>query len=459
MAKELDAETLLNTIVEGLGQPFYAVDSDWRVTIYNEEAARHFGRPPAEVLGRNLWDAFPQDLNTERARILLKAMARRTMLRGETLSMMGERWVSYCIFPLGEGLGITFRNITDKRRAEEQRDQAEDALRKRTVELETVLETIPTAVLFTYDRQARNIIGNRRAVELLRLPKGTSPSLNTPLHGWPTYRFFRDGAEIALETLPLQRAARGEQVGNEVLEIQFDDGERKTLLLRAAPLRSASGEQQGAVCAVADVTERHRYEDHLKLMLNELNHRVKNTLAIVQSIATLTLKDIDPAARRQFGQRLMTLSAVHNLLTDASWDGAQLAAVIRASLEAHLSGKQERLRFEGEDFRLRPKSAIALSIALHELGTNAVKYGALSTEEGSVVLRSTIEADRFRLSWQEQGGPPVVIPERSGFGSRMIERGLAAELSGQVRIDYSPQGVICTIDAPIDAVRETGHSA
>jgi two-component sensor histidine kinase len=274
------------------------------------------------------------------------------------------------------------------------------------------------------------------------------------LQSWPTYRFFRDGAEVATDALPLHRAVRGEQVDDEVLDIQFDDGDRKTLLLRAAPLRSASGEIQGAVCAVADVTERHRYEEHLKLMLNELNHRVKNTLAIVQSIATLTLKDVDPVARRDFEERLLTLSAVHSLLTDDNWDGAQLHDVVRASLKTHLGGARERLHFQGEDLRLHPKSAIAISIALHELGTNAMKYGALSTDEGSVAIRWTTQDERFRLRWEESGGPPVVAPTRNGFGSRMIERGLSIELQGDVRIDYRPQGVVCTIDAPLDSIRD-----
>ena len=148
MAAELDGETLLTTILEGIGQPFYAVDADWRITLYNGDAARHFGRAAAEMVGRRLWDVFPEDVHAERGRILFDAMAGRRMVKGETLSMVGPS-VSYCMFPLGDGLGITFRDVTDLRTAEKHRDAAEEALRKRTVELEAVLETIPTAVWFT----------------------------------------------------------------------------------------------------------------------------------------------------------------------------------------------------------------------------------------------------------------------------------------------------------------------
>jgi PAS domain S-box-containing protein len=303
-----ETETLLGTIVEGLGQPFYAVDHDWRFTIFNDEAARYFGLAKLQVLGKRLWDIFPHEVHAERGRILLDAMARREIVRGETLSMVKARWVSYCLFPLGEGMGVIFREVTDRKRAEERRDAAEEALRKRTMELEVVLETIPTAVVFTYDPRARSLVANRRAIDLLRLPKRTDVSLSAQLHSWPAHRFLRDGQPLGVDQLPLQRAVRGEAVEDEVLEVVFDDGERRMLLVRSVSLRTSRGDIQGAVCAVADVTDRYRYEQHLKLMLNELNHRVKNTLAVVQSIATLTLKDIEPALPHDFEQRLLTLS-------------------------------------------------------------------------------------------------------------------------------------------------------
>jgi len=459
MPAELDPQTLLTTILEGIGQPFYVVDRDWRLTLYNGAAARYFKRPASEMLGRTLWNAFPGDRESERGRILQDAMAGRKTVTGEAVSMMNGRIVSYSMFPVGLGLGVMFYDVSDKRRAEADRDAAEEALRKRTAELETILETIPAAVWFTYERDVRHFVGNRRAAELLRMPTRSGASLSASAAEPPAYRFYRDGVEAAPDTLPLQRAARGEEVQNEFLEVRFEDGERRMLMMRAAPLRDPAGALQGAVCAAADVTERHRHEEHLKLLLNELNHRVKNTLAIVQSIAALTLKDTDVTARLDFEQRLLALSAVHNLLTDENWDGARLRAVTQASLKAHLGGLRERISFTGEDFRVKPKSAVAISIALHELGTNAVKYGALSTERGSVAVRWTTSGERFRLTWEEIGGPPVHPPTRRGFGSRMIERGLAVELQGSATIDFRPAGVICAIDAPMAAIREGAPEA
>jgi PAS domain S-box-containing protein len=449
MIGSLDPAKALETIVEGLGQPFYAVDGAWRIVLYNDEAARHFDRPAEEMLGRRLWDAFPQDVDAERGRILVDAMARRRPVRGEVQSMIESRWVSYHVFPLGDGLGVIFHDVTDRRRAERQRAAAEEALRRRTAELEAVLQTVPTAVLFTRDRKARDIVANRRAVDLLRLPGEADEGR----HRWPDHRFLRDGQAIAAEALPLQRALRGEAEASEVVELAFEDGERRTLLMRAAALRATDDGPDGAVCAIADVTERHRYEDHLKLMLHELDHRVKNTLAVVQSIASLTMKDIDPTARQAFEQRLMTLSAVHGLLRDNAWHGMQMRDVVREALRVRPG--DEQVLVDGEDVRVLPKSAVILSMSLHELAANAHKHGALSSPGGRVSVCWRLDADRFRLTWTESGGPPVAPPSRSGFGRRLLERGLAAELEGDVRLDFRPQGVECTVDAPADAIRGT----
>jgi PAS domain S-box-containing protein len=456
MAAELDHGTLLTAILEGIGQPFYAVDRNWRFYLYNADAERHFGRPASEMIARTLWEVFPDDVRHERGRILRDAMERREIVKGETLSMVG-RYVSYCMFPLGDGLGVVFRDVTDRREAEAMRHRAEEALEKRSAELEAVLATVPTAVWFTYDREVQTVVSNRRAAELVHISPGPGPSLSAAPNKRPSFRFYRKGRELTGNQLPLQRAAHGEEVKDELVDLRLTDGTHRTLLMRASPLRDPSGDVLGAVCAAADVTERLRYEDHLKLLLNELNHRVKNTLSIVQSIATLTLKGADSNARGDFEQRLLTLSAVHNLLTDENWDGALLNDVVRASLKALPSG--ERIDIEGEELRLRPKSAVTLSMALHELGTNAVKYGALSTDKGRIVVRWHVAKDRFRLSWTESGGPPVAPPKRAGFGTRMIKHGLAAELRGKVEIDYRPEGVVCTLDAPLKTIHDESPKA
>jgi two-component sensor histidine kinase len=350
------------------------------------------------------------------------------------------------MFPLGEGLGVLFHDVSERR-------DAQEALRARTAALEAVLDTIPTAVWFTQDPEVREVVRNRRAAEILRMP----PVGGEPLAAMPysTFRFQRDGHDLSAEELPLRRAARGETVEGELMELVHDNGDRRILLTRAAPLRGPDGAVFGAVCAAADVTERHRYEAQLKLLLDELDHRVKNTLTIVQSIAALTLKDVDAATRTSFERRLMTLGEVHGLLTRHNWAAAELADVLRAALRS-LVPMPDRVTFEGASLRLQPRTAVTLSLAAHELATNAVKYGALSTAAGRITIGWSTDGERFRLSWTECGGPRVTPPTRQGFGTRMIQQALAGELRGEVTMDYRPEGLVCTVDGLLAAVQDGG---
>lgn len=307
-----DSETELALILEGIGEGFYAVDRDWRVRRFNSEAARHFGRAPAQVLGRNLWELFAGARETDLGRLFLQAMASRKAIRSETASVVvAGRWLSYGLFPLGDGLGVVFRDITDRKKAEEQRD----------------------------------------------------------------------------------------------------------------------------------------------LLLRELEHRVKNTLATVQAIAGQTFRDVELSARQTFEARLRTLSNAHMALTAENWRSVTLRDLILSTL-APVMVDASQFSAIGPHLRVQPKSAVALSMAIHELCTNAIKYGALSAAGGRVTIGWEVAGDRFRLRWQEHGGPAVSVPLRTGFGSLMIERALAAQVDGEVNIEYAEGGVVCSIDAPLLAVGE-----
>lgn len=207
-----------------------------------------------------------------------------------------------------------------------------------------------------------------------------------------------------------------------------------------------------------DITDAKRAAEHQQLLIHELNHRVKNTLATVQSIAGQSLRRLDgpeaSAARAAFEARLLALARVHNVLTRESWDGAELGNVVAdaiAPLDA-ADGQRSRFLVSGPALRLSPRLALSIAMALHELGTNAVKYGALSQEGGTVSITWTVDREpntRLMLRWCEHGGPPVAPPTRTGFGSRLIERSLARELDGEVQLLFATAGVICTIEAPV----------
>ncbi|HEX9964252.1 MAG TPA: HWE histidine kinase domain-containing protein [Allosphingosinicella sp.] len=236
--------------------------------------------------------------------------------------------------------------------------------------------------------------------------------------------------------------------------VRMRDGSHRWARSRAYPRRNEAGDICLWYGSTEDVHERKVAEEHQRLLINELNHRVKNTLASVQGIAFQTLRGEVPLAeaRSRFEARLMALSGAHNLLTEENWGGASLERVVKDSIE-HLAGESGRFAVEGEPLRLAPRAALALAMALHELGTNAAKYGALSVEGGRVSIAWSQTGDRLRLLWRESGGPPVRPPARRGFGSRLIERGLAADLGGAARLRFEPTGLSCEIEASLDAVR------
>jgi two-component system CheB/CheR fusion protein len=309
----LRTEAGLAAILDGIGEGFYAVDRDWRILLFNNEASRHFKCSPEHVLGRELWQAFPRTRHTGLGQLFQKVMASREAIRSETESVVFPgRWMAYRLFPLGDGIGVVFRDTTDRHSAEAQRD----------------------------------------------------------------------------------------------------------------------------------------------LLMKELEHRVKNTLAIVQSIASQTFRKSDARALAAFEARLIALSNAHGILTQRSWDSADLHELMTSTLRPQSTSDTERFAVEGPALRLGPRATVALSLAVHELCTNAIKYGALSADGGQVRISWAAKDGRFLWTWSEYGGPLVVPPERKGFGSLMIERALSAQLSGTVAIDYVRSGVVCTIDAPLEAIRD-----
>jgi len=230
------------------------------------------------------------------------------------------------------------------------------------------------------------------------------------------------------------------------------DGGRVPVLLGAATF---SGTSEEGVAFVLDLTEQKEAEKHLKLMVDELNHRVKNTLATVMAISAQSLRTATSldGFRQAFQGRLQGLSSIHNLLNQTFWTGVGLRDVVEQALAPYVEKGDARVSIEGGELRLGPIAAVTLGMALHELAVNAAKYGALSAPSGRVrVAWRPGEPGRVRLDWEESGGPPVQPPTRHGFGSALIEKVLAAELRGETRLEFPPQGVRCTMDMALERV-------
>jgi two-component sensor histidine kinase len=210
----------------------------------------------------------------------------------------------------------------------------------------------------------------------------------------------------------------------------------------------------GLAFAVRMATQIARGEMLHNLLIEELNHRVKNTLAVLQSIATQTFRSASRTEREKFEGRLGALAEAHNLLSQEKWQGAELREVIARVLQPYLINNQERVRMFGPQVPLTPPLAVVLSMIVHEIATNAAKYGALSNDTGTVAVDWEIleEADgrKLRLIWTEAGGPPVTAPVQRGFGSRLIERSARDQLGGEATVDFLPRGVVYTVTCALD---------
>ena len=252
------------------------------------------------------------------------------------------------------------------------------------------------------------------------------------------------------------------------------DGEYRWFLVRVAPVRGPVGRVERWVGTCTDVDPRRKAEERQSLLVNELNHRVKNSLAVALALADQTRRACDAAKHpperfhADFQTRLVALAAAHDLLTREHWEGAPLTALVRTALAPH-AGKAEtsesRVAASGPPVRLAPETAIALAMAFHELATNAAKHGALSVRAGRVEVAWRVQpppegtaaagaaaGKMLVLEWTERGGPPVKgPPKRRGFGSRLIERGLPIQLGrgGTVDLDFAPEGLRCRIRAPL----------
>ncbi|MBM1169966.1 PAS domain S-box protein [Microvirga arabica] len=225
----------------------------------------------------------------------------------------------------------------------------------------------------------------------------------------------------------------------------------------ATRMTDTDGRVIGAAAIFRDITERKRWEEHQRLLINELNHRVKNTLATVQSVASQTLRNAKTTQEAQRGieERLIALSLAHNVLTEENWEGASLKDIVMGAVAAYRHEGENRVQVSGPDVRLSPQMALALAMALHELATNAVKYGALSNETGEIRITWAVSpvanGSHLHLAWTESGGPPVPVPTHRGFGTRLIERSLAQELQGRVQLAFEPTGLVFSLKVPIQS--------
>ena len=271
-----------------------------------------------------------------------------------------------------------------------------------------------------------------------------------------SFNFLMAHAADAEALAQIEAEFEGHSDGGAEILYRRKDGSEFWAALFISPVQNENGDVVQYFASFVDLSKHKEQQAESKMLIDELNHRVKNTLSAVQSIVRQALQTGSDSKliRESIESRLFALSRSHDLLTRENWESAGLLDVVNDALEPFVTseGRAERFVISGENIRFPPKEALALGIAFNELGTNAVKYGAFANGTGSILISWTIEprpgGNRLLLHWEEKDGPPVTPPSRKGFGSRVLERGLAHELAGTVQLDYRSDGVVCKMNIP-----------
>jgi PAS domain S-box-containing protein len=335
------------------------------------------------------------------------------------------------------------QDVTESKRMEDRVRQSEQHMRD-------LLEAMPAAV-YTTDANGRITFFNKACIDMA----GRTPQLGDE---WcVTWRLYTaEGAPLPHDQCPMAVALKeGRTVRGIEAIAERPDGTFVPFIPYPTPLYDGHGNLIGAINMLVDITERKQAENRQKTLIDELNHRVKNTLATVQSLAMQTARHADDLAdfSKRFEKRLLGLARAHDLLTKRNWEDAPLDFLAREVVCPLAIGSHERVQIQGPPVPLNPRAALSLTMALNELATNAAKYGALSCDQGelSLVWQVLEGSDHtlLELVWQERGGPPVEAPARRGFGTRFIERCIERDLGGEVDLLFERPGVCCRLSIPL----------
>ncbi|HUB44859.1 MAG TPA: CheR family methyltransferase [Acetobacteraceae bacterium] len=352
-----------------------------------------------------------------------------------------------------DGVVLTFTDVTRISAAEAEIARLTEDLRARIAELETLLEIVPVGVMIADKSDGSGVVINRYGAHLVGQPdagKGLLP-LTVP------FRLLDGDWQLTPDEYPLRRAARsGEAVPAWQGRLEIGAGRSVFVMMSATPLLTDDRRVRGAIAAIVDMTEHKRAEEQQLLLLHELQHRVKNILATVSSLATRMAQRSRTVDEFQaaFLSRIRAMGRMHDLLANGAWSGASLRDLISAALEPYVSAARPNVRLVGSDIRLDANAAATMGMVLHELATNAAKYGALSTPGGTVEVAWAREQEAqaggsLELTWIERDGPPVDPAGTPGFGTSFITRSVEYELQGTVSLELAPPGLRCTIRFPL----------
>jgi two-component sensor histidine kinase/PAS domain-containing protein len=312
-----------------------------------------------------------------------------------------------------------------------------------------LFDLMPVAV-YVCDASGLIIHYNSQAAELW----GRSPKINDPTDRFcGSYRMYHlDGGPIAHPDCPMGEVLRnGVSIHNREIVVERSDGSRGVVLVNIDAIKDDSGTVLGAVNCFRDVTERRRSERQIATLAREAEHRVKNILATVQATVNLSQSDSADGIKQAIEGRIQALAKVHTLFVQSRWAGAELSRIVEQELAPYFREGAPRVRTDGPPLMLEPRTAQTIAVVLHELATNAAKYGALSDGKGRVEVTwsGAVEDGQLSLRWTERGGPPVETPTRQGFGTHIVGRMVKEQSKGDMRLDWNPAGLECEVLLPI----------
>ncbi len=463
-------------IFEALPSPFMILDTDLCYVDANAAYLASVGRCRDALIGRNLFDLFPND---DASGLRLKDSFERVLATGEpdTLAylpypiaredgVLEHRYWTAVHVPVLDAHGqvaLILQNtvdVTDLVRMREAASlpftslSAETHLLERTIEAEEAganfRRLFQQAPAFFAVLSGPDHVFTFASDSYLRLVGGRNVVGRTVASALPE---VVDQGFVALLNRVYQDGYIHNEEGGRIMLVREAGGvpEETFLDFSYHPIKDAAGQISGVFVQGMDRTEAVKAARRQRLLIDELNHRVKNTLATVQSLARQTFRStLDPEqARHSFESRIMALSKAHSLLSDRQWHDTEIGSLIRQEISAF---GVERVTCEGPSLMLNSKATIAVALLLHELATNAAKHGALSVPEGMLAIRwSRGQDERLLITWSESGGPAVVVPERTGFGTRLLKTVVTGELSGELNVDYAPGGFTARLEIPAES--------
>lgn len=433
----------LAAIVDHSSDAIVSKDLDGNVLSWNAAAERLFGIPASEMIGQSIRRIIPADRQDEEDRILARVRSGELIPKFETLRLRADGTeipVAITVSPIRDEAG---RIIGASKIANDLREQTSlrtELLRSQR-QFKALANNIPQ-LAWMADGDGRVFWYNQRWYEFT----GTTAE---SAQGWGWHDVVHpEHAERVIDSIR-DVWSRGEP-WEDTYPLRGASGEYHWFLSRAQPVHDEKGDLLFWCGTNTDITEERETNERIRLLMNEVNHRARNILATIQAIVHRTVGSTDQALTEALIRRITALAANQDLLTNSNWSGASIDAICRSQMLHVVDPSDRRVQFDGpEDLVLKPTAAEALGLAIHELATNAMKYGALSSDTGRVSLRWNVAEvggePRLEIEWRESGGPPVSRPSQTGFGTVIITRNPEMALRGKVVLDYSPEGVVWSV--------------